>query len=337
MAACAAGEESAEPREAGHGSERNDAEDLVAQRAGPFPFYGTRAAMLARAMYSYHNVLVLDLYHTAIGPKGWKVLGDFVADPQACSLVSLNLASTKGTTRAAMELAKAMKTNETLVELDLENNPLYDGGVAALASGLFENETLKSLNLNNVYGNDEGTAWLGLLLLRNSTITELKYEWNCCDTFGSTRIADALHRNTALTSLRLAHSLTEHAHADLREAVAHNTTLLDVSSHPTKSYRGYDSIVVQSLENQAAISDTTHENRAALNEAKSRAACIVWCWELLPLTLGLGGVPQDVLRGVVKDVRGDIRVKRLERVKHSLETDTNPAPSKRSRVEGDSA
>ncbi len=337
MAACAAGEESSEL------SKRDAVENLVWQAVAKHGGWcivqeqqldGAGAVVLMNAMHSYHNLRVLNLTGNSIGAKGWSAVATHVANPQACALVSLCLRDTTGTTQGAMDIGKAMETNKTLIRLNLSDNGLCEAGVMGIVSGLFENGTLKCLHLNRVNGNDQAAAWLGMLLLRNNSITTLEYDNNDCDQCGSARLADALYRNTTLTKLHLERSLTLRAHTTLRLAMMRNTVLLDVRTRSVPSVA--DESRVRELWTLTP-EEITNENRAALNEAKSRAACTVWCWELLPLSLGLGGVPQDVLRCVVKDVRGDIRVKRLEIAKRTLETDANPAPSKRSRTEGDSA
>jgi len=71
-----------------------------------------------------------------------------------------------------------LKTNSTLVELNINENNLGDEGAKALAEGLKANKTLKSLDLSLNYIGDEGAKAIAAMLDVNKTLTSLTISGN---------------------------------------------------------------------------------------------------------------------------------------------------------------
>ena len=90
------------------------------------------------------------------------------------TLVYLNLASCNIDSDGACQLASALCTNDTLQELGLSGNPVGVEGATTFAEMLHTNKSLKMLSIRDNSIGEEGTKELIDSLARNTTMKELK-------------------------------------------------------------------------------------------------------------------------------------------------------------------
>ena len=119
------------------------------------------------------------------------------------TVIKLNLCDNDIDDAGAGGLADALKSSTTLTVLDLSENSIGDAGVANLADALKSNNTLAKLNLCYNCIHDTGAAKLADVLKSNNTLTELNLRDNGIGDDGAGSLADALKSNTALTRLHL--------------------------------------------------------------------------------------------------------------------------------------
>jgi len=130
------------------------------------------------ALAGNNSVLVLDLSDNQLGVDG--------NDAQFC-----------------VSFAKALKTNMTLVSVNLAGNFLRDAGAQALAQALSTNRSIQAVCISsNAIGVAGGVA-LGEALTANTAIVQLDLSKNnlCCD--GAYAIAQAVDINSSLQALDL--------------------------------------------------------------------------------------------------------------------------------------
>lgn len=94
-------------------------------------------------------------------------------------------------------IAKALEKNNTLEELNLEDNNIQDEGAKALARALEKNNTLTSLSLQRSGIRIEGAEALAKALKTNETLTELYLEDNYIGNDLKEEIYALLERNRA--------------------------------------------------------------------------------------------------------------------------------------------
>ena len=99
-----------------------------------------------------------------------------------CTLVHLDLGQCNINSDGACELVSALHANNTLQELGLNDNPVGVEGATALAEMLLMNTSLKKLDLQDDSIGEEGTQKLIDSLTHNTTVEELvlpgKYEFS---------------------------------------------------------------------------------------------------------------------------------------------------------------
>jgi Ran GTPase-activating protein (RanGAP) involved in mRNA processing and transport len=89
---------------------------------------------------------VLDISANLISYKGCFAISDYLKSPY-CGLQSLILSSNSVSNLGAQIIARALKTNESLVHLNLNNNGLKEEGILYLANMFEKNTSLVSLSL----------------------------------------------------------------------------------------------------------------------------------------------------------------------------------------------
>lgn len=150
-----------------------------------------------------HNKVLtsLNLENNAIGDRNLKIVSKFLKKNN--SLTYLNLGSNQ-IDRGVGSLASALKYNNTLKSLDLNNNYIgYDTqyqAVKMLAQSLTVNTSLKSLDLSDNFIEDEGAISLANSL---GNLTSLNLEGNHIKDAGAVHLASVLETNRTLTFLNL--------------------------------------------------------------------------------------------------------------------------------------
>merc|ERR1712190_2001 len=71
-----------------------------------------------------------------------------------------------------------LKTNTTLLQLNLNENNLGSPGAICIAKGMMENKTLKALDLSLNYIDDEGGQVIKEMLEKNTTLEQLGMSGN---------------------------------------------------------------------------------------------------------------------------------------------------------------
>jgi len=161
------------------------------------------ALFLSRLLFTpemQDNLKHLDLTNNALGDSGIKILSTSLAGPSP--LISLNLSSNNLTSLSAAPLFKALRTNHTLVHLNLSSdvesntcNKLGPSGARSLAKLL---ESQRYLAIINVKGNaigNEGMQALCLALGQNAGhIESLNVERNMIGPKGAMVMVEAIRR-----------------------------------------------------------------------------------------------------------------------------------------------
>lgn len=161
------------------------------------------AHFLSRLLFTpamQNNLKHMDLTNNALGDSGIKILSTSLAGPSP--LISLNLSSNNLTPLGAAPLFKALRTNHTLVHLNLSSdvesntcNKLGPSGARSLAKLL---ESQRYLAIVNVKGNaigNEGMQALCLALRENEGhIESLNVERNMVGPKGAMEVVEAIRR-----------------------------------------------------------------------------------------------------------------------------------------------
>ncbi|KAF9432945.1 hypothetical protein BGZ76_010115, partial [Entomortierella beljakovae] len=100
-------------------------------------------------------------------------------------------------------LVKSLKTNTTLVNLNLRGNKIGNKGALALSEALKTNNTLTALHLRTNSIGNEGALALSKALKTNTTLTALDLRYNSIGSEGALALTEALKTNTTLTTLDL--------------------------------------------------------------------------------------------------------------------------------------
>eukprot|EP00038_Savillea_parva_P009214 m.182027 g.182027 ORF g.182027 m.182027 type:complete len:673 (-) comp15414_c0_seq1:375-2393(-) len=95
-----------------------------------------------------------------------------------CRVQHLNLKFNDLGAKCATELADALRTNKSVVTIDLGNNSIGPEGAAAFAEAIKVNKHITSLDMSNNKLGDEGGTALAEGLRLNKTLTNLKLNYN---------------------------------------------------------------------------------------------------------------------------------------------------------------
>jgi hypothetical protein len=138
----------------------------------------------------------------------------------------LNLSYSQLTPKQVQFLAEALRTNTTLIQLDLTGNKVGDGGATFIGEALKINSTLIYLNLlNNGIGATGATA-LGKGIKINSTLKQLNLCGNEIRDNGATAFGEGLRINATLKKLNFVNNkIGDEGTIALEEALKTNTTL----------------------------------------------------------------------------------------------------------------
>jgi hypothetical protein len=127
----------------------------------------------------------------------------------------------------ALELAVALRQNNTLVLLDLASNQFGSDGASAIADALAVNDALKDLGLHDNSIGDDGAASIAEMLSRNESIEKV-----CIEGFGESGLkAFATHLSSmnGLKSLDIDHYYVKGYTSEIGNsfllALEQNTTL----------------------------------------------------------------------------------------------------------------
>ncbi|XP_078069562.1 NACHT, LRR and PYD domains-containing protein 3-like isoform X2 [Mustelus asterias] len=130
---------------------------------------------LASALSTNQSLIDLNVGYNDLGDSGVKLLSVALRKPD-CKVQKLDLYRNDLTESCAEDLASAVSTNQSLIDLNLDDNKLGDSGVKTLSAALRKPD-----------------CKIQTLLLRNNTLTD-----SCCED-----LASALSTNQSLRFLNL--------------------------------------------------------------------------------------------------------------------------------------
>ncbi|KAF8933520.1 hypothetical protein BGZ47_010838 [Haplosporangium gracile] len=160
----------------------------------------------------------------SIGGKGFGILVEALKTNS--TLIILNLRSNSIRDNGTKVLAEALKTNSALTTLDLSINSISSDGAKALAEALKANSALTTLDLFLNSIGDDGAKVLAEALRINSALTTLALRSNSIGDDGTKALAEALKINSALTTLDLTfNSIGSDGAKALAEALKTNSAL----------------------------------------------------------------------------------------------------------------
>jgi Ran GTPase-activating protein (RanGAP) involved in mRNA processing and transport len=172
--------------------------------------------------------------------------------------------------KQATSIASALKKNQSLTSLNLQNNQVQDEGAIALASALEKNQSLTNLDLVcNQIGAKGGKA-IASALKKNQNLISLILWDNEIKNKGAKAIASALKKNQSLTSLNLGcNNIGVEGAIAIAIALEKNQSLTDLSlatnyllyKVPKDDYLGYDQLY-QDLEGAKTISVALEKNHS---------------------------------------------------------------------------
>ena len=102
-----------------------------------------------------------------------------------------------------ISLASVLRTNHTLVDLDLCHCNIDSDGACQLASALITNDTLHTLNLQDNPLGVKGAAAFAEMLLKNKSLKELSLQDDSIGEEGTQKLIDSLTHNTTVEELEL--------------------------------------------------------------------------------------------------------------------------------------
>ena len=157
-------------------------------------------------------------------------------DGRRCSALHyLYLKHTKCGEQGAFAVAQMLRSNNTLLRLDINENPLGCKGVTHIAKALKSNKMLNHLDLRSTDCGDEGAVALAGMLHSNKTLTVLLISHfgvdmsdiiNKVGKVGAVALADALRVNNSLKELHLSNNnITDEGFKCLTKALLKNTAL----------------------------------------------------------------------------------------------------------------
>ncbi|XP_067916072.1 NACHT, LRR and PYD domains-containing protein 12-like isoform X4 [Heterodontus francisci] len=133
---------------------------------------------LASALSSNRSLTDLDLSYNKLGDSGVKLLSEGLRNPD-CKIQKLQLENNKLTDSCIKDLASALSTNQSLTDLDLNDNELGDSGVKLLSEALRNPDCkIQELDLRDVGLTDSCAEDLASALSTNQSLTFLNLTLN---------------------------------------------------------------------------------------------------------------------------------------------------------------
>ncbi|XP_078504508.1 ribonuclease inhibitor-like [Lissotriton helveticus] len=188
-------------------------------------------AALAAALHSSRSLLELDLHVNALGEAGATLICDALKHPDT-RLQKINLSSCRITGASCAALAAALRSNRSLLDLDLSYNELQgDAGATLICEALKHPDTrLQKINLHRSGITGASCAALAAALCSNRSLLELNLSRNDLGDAGVTLICDAFkHRDTRLQRINLSQcGITGDSCAALAAVLRSNRSLLEL-------------------------------------------------------------------------------------------------------------
>lgn len=163
-----------------------------------------------------------------------------------------------GEYHTAGRLADAVKRNEHLRWLQLDNNGFDDASAAKLATGIKDHGALQTLDLDYNFVSDKGaTALAKSLSTQGSNLRDVQLHCNRIGTDGAIALAQALSVNRSLVTLSL-HGNSQvgpAGGAELAKALSLNTQLRSLSLHGCRVRNLGAEQLARALKNNCVLKD----------------------------------------------------------------------------------
>ncbi|KAF9910161.1 hypothetical protein BX616_010927 [Lobosporangium transversale] len=164
-------------------------------------------------------------------------------------------------------LVNSLKTNTTLLVLDLEGNSIGDKGALALSEALKTNTALTSLSLRENSIGHKGALALSKALKINTTLTTLNLNWNLIEEKGAVVLLEALKSNTTLVTLGLrGNSIGREGALTLAEALKVNTGLAFLDLHDNSLEKEGILALSEALKTNKVLTDLNLGGNGVRNE-----------------------------------------------------------------------
>lgn len=141
----------------------------------------------------------VDLYDEDLQNAGAKL----VCDALAGNTVVRTLSMWSNNITDGAPFAALLRTNSTLTELDLGDNPWGAAGIASIVQALQQNDSLRELCLFDTKLLDDSAALVAAALARKCSLETIDLGWNHISDRGVLSLASALRSNRALKTLYL--------------------------------------------------------------------------------------------------------------------------------------
>ncbi|XP_078276217.1 uncharacterized protein LOC144605049 [Rhinoraja longicauda] len=185
---------------------------------------------LASTLSTNHSLWQLDLSWNELGDSGVKLVSAALGNPD-CKIQRLGLNHVGLTYSGAKDLASALSTNPSLMQLDLSLNKLGDSGVKLVSAALRNPDCkIQRLELLTVGLTDSGAEDLVSALSTNTSLMELELSGNKLGDSGVKLVFAAL-RNPDCKIQRLGLNgvgLTDSGAEDIVSALSTNTSLTEL-------------------------------------------------------------------------------------------------------------
>ncbi|KAJ3322657.1 hypothetical protein HDV06_002871 [Boothiomyces sp. JEL0866] len=155
-----------------------------------------RCRLISHALYSNNTMKYLDLSHNQIKDSGARGLAKLLSSPKTM-IQTLILSNNQISNEGVRSIGKSLQVNNTLLNLDLRLNHLYDYGGHLLFLCLIKNKNLAQLDVSgNGLENRSVTALAGLLKQNLPNLIKLDVSCNKLGDYGNEKPATPLEKNS---------------------------------------------------------------------------------------------------------------------------------------------
>ncbi|XP_078060640.1 NACHT, LRR and PYD domains-containing protein 3-like isoform X2 [Mustelus asterias] len=186
---------------------------------------------LASALSTNRSLIDLNLGDNKLGDSGVKLLSVALRNPD-CKIQKLHLYRNTLTDSCAKDLASALSTNRSLIDLNLGDNKLGDSGVKLLSVALRNPDCkIQELNLNVNDLSDSCAEDLASALSTNRSLIDLNLSYNKLGDSGVKLLSVALRNpDCKIQKLHLfRNDLSDSCAEDLASALSTNHSLIDLN------------------------------------------------------------------------------------------------------------
>ncbi|XP_078060382.1 NACHT, LRR and PYD domains-containing protein 3-like isoform X2 [Mustelus asterias] len=185
---------------------------------------------LASALSTNRSLIDLDLGGNKLGDSGVKLMSVALRNPD-CKIQKLDLSGNDLTDSCAEDLASALSTNRSLIDLNLGDNKLGDSGVKLLSVALRNPDCkIQKLDLRGNDLTDSCAEDLASALSTNRSLIDLNLGGNNLGDSGVKLLSVALRNpDCKIQKLHLSgNDLTDSCAEDLASALSTNRSLIDL-------------------------------------------------------------------------------------------------------------